>query len=131
VLECTDIKLLDFGMAVNPEEHCSGGGSVPFFSPEKILRQKSSYSDDMWAVGLTLLELATGRLPFKVPLSNDHKHLRLIELFCGEQLPNELISKVSPERRDRLFKSGKLSKARYEPRLQAEQLEVLFCTEYS
>jgi serine/threonine protein kinase len=77
----------------------------------------------MWAVGLTLVELATGRHPFKGPFPNPHEHLRRIESLCSDQLPVELISK----RRDILIKYGTLSDySAYIPPLQTEPLEVLF-----
>lgn len=60
------LKLLDFGAAKKlREEEISGTviGSRPYMSPEQIMGQ-SQRGSDVWALGVVIYLLFTGRLPF-------------------------------------------------------------------
>lgn len=62
------IKLGDFGMANR------NGGTIPYLSPEMLLGERVSRTDprvDVYALGLTLLELLTGRHPFEDYIRHD------------------------------------------------------------
>ena len=64
------VKLLDFGLAfptLGPEFTRSGMilGSLPFMSPEQVLGKQLDARSDVYAVGVTLYQLLTGRLPFE------------------------------------------------------------------
>jgi serine/threonine protein kinase len=76
VLKSTHIKLADFGGAQIIERSTSG--SLAFNSPELLLGYHTRYSYDIWAFGVTLVELWSGRQPFDFDG---------IELFCGDELP--------------------------------------------
>ena len=39
-------------------------GTVTYMSPERINGRQYSYKSDIWSVGLTLLEMASGRFPY-------------------------------------------------------------------
>jgi len=39
-------------------------GTVTYMSPERIRGATYSFSSDIWSLGLTLLEAATGRFPY-------------------------------------------------------------------
>jgi serine/threonine protein kinase len=41
-------------------------GSVTYMSPERIRNENYSYAADIWSLGLTTLECATGRYPYDV-----------------------------------------------------------------
>jgi eukaryotic-like serine/threonine-protein kinase len=64
------VKLLDFGLALptfGPEFTRSGMilGSLPFMSPEQVLGKQLDARSDVYAVGVTLYQFLTGRLPFE------------------------------------------------------------------
>lgn len=66
-----NIKLADFGLATQIDtEHNSDEfdfsqiqGTPLYMSPELILKGKYSYASDIWAFGLTLIEMFTGEVP--------------------------------------------------------------------
>jgi serine/threonine-protein kinase len=65
------VKLLDFGLALmstpDPRLTSSGSllGSVHYISPEQIRGETLDARSDLYAVGVTLYELTTGRLPIQ------------------------------------------------------------------
>jgi eukaryotic-like serine/threonine-protein kinase len=64
------IKLLDFGLALampDPRLTMTGAllGSMHYIAPEQISGEESDVRSDMYGVGVTLYEMATGRLPFE------------------------------------------------------------------
>jgi len=111
VLKNTAIKLIDFG---HSESHgATYGGSVPFNSPEKLLGWSSKYSDDMWSVGCTLLELYTGRTPFVLSRKytdnqRDIIHLQLMQSLCCSRFSPEFIHGLQPKKRAVFFNGSEL-----------------------
>jgi serine/threonine-protein kinase len=64
------IKLLDFGLALcGPDTRLTsaGGvvGSMHYISPEQISGEPADARSDLYAVGITLYEMLTGRLPIE------------------------------------------------------------------
>ena len=65
-------KIVDFGLACNTVttggKYCiKDGGSPNFIPPEYTTQNKVRYpASDMWALGVSLYQLATGRLPFNL-----------------------------------------------------------------
>ena len=61
------VKLTDFGLAEALGSHsvAGGGGTYPYMAPEDFSEEQSSgYRADLWAVGVVLYEMLTGRRPF-------------------------------------------------------------------
>lgn len=70
VTEDQQIKLLDFGLALTGQDTrlTQAGslvGSMHYVSPEQISGQPADVRSDLYAVGITLYELTTGRLPIE------------------------------------------------------------------
>ncbi|KAI8977357.1 kinase-like domain-containing protein [Mycotypha africana] len=61
------IKLIDFGSAmdVNKCHNYQIGKSPAFMAPELLNKEYSSFSSDIWAMGVTLFCLINGHLPFQ------------------------------------------------------------------
>ncbi len=68
ITEEDEVKLLDFGIAITDRsaELTAPGflvGSISYMSPEQISGDKATTRSDIYAVGVTLYEVLTGRLP--------------------------------------------------------------------
>jgi serine/threonine-protein kinase len=62
------IKLGDFGLARDIDNHTSTGslvGTVAYLSPELVLRGIADARSDVYAAGIILFEMLTGRQPFE------------------------------------------------------------------
>jgi nucleotide-binding universal stress UspA family protein len=73
--------LIDFGLARHAhhpdllsEESHPPSGSAPYVAPEQLMGDRSDPRSDVFALGVILYELTTGRLPFGAPTS--HRALR-------------------------------------------------------
>ncbi len=85
-----DVKVVDFGIAKSTEvigaENSAAGqlkGKVPYMSPEQARGELVDHRSDIFAVGILLFELTTGRRLFKA--KSDYDTLRLI---CDRKYPN-------------------------------------------
>nr|CAA9223536.1 hypothetical protein AVDCRST_MAG63-627 [uncultured Armatimonadetes bacterium] len=68
------VKLTDFGLAeaLGSASVAGGGGTYPYMAPEDFAEEESSdYRSDLWAVGIALYEMLTGRRPFAVSRPKD------------------------------------------------------------
>ena len=73
------VKIMDFGLAKLMEEVRNATTTIsgtPFYmSPEQTLGRDVDYRTDLYSLGVTLYELATGELPFRkgnVPYHHVH-----------------------------------------------------------
>ena len=95
------IKILDFGLArrlnldaveFDPAHHTTKralpppgatytarGGTIAYMAPEQFVTGQSSVQSDLFALGLILYELATGRHPFHRPDAPEFQSIRAIQ----------------------------------------------------
>jgi len=105
------VKILDFGLAhrlqypdeenlserpVTLQSHAAvtaRGGTIRYMAPEQFVTGRSSAQSDIWALGVILYELLSGRHPFVRPDAEDFQAIRAIQF---ETKP-ELDDTVPPE----------------------------------
>jgi len=111
------VKILDFGLArrLRPEDahfdpskpgmakdasmaatYTARGGTIRYMAPEQFVTGQSSVQSDVWALGVILYELVSGRHPFVTPEAEDFQAIRAIQF----QEPADLeliVPGVSPE----------------------------------
>jgi serine/threonine-protein kinase len=94
------VKILDFGLArrLRPEDasfdpskpglargasvaatYTARGGTIRYMAPEQFVTGQSSVQSDVWALGLILYELVSGRHPFSRPENEDFQVIRAIQ----------------------------------------------------
>jgi serine/threonine protein kinase len=98
------VKLLDFGLArseLTPRLTAAGKvvGTLEYLSPEQIKGEVADARSDIWALGVLLYEMLTGRVPFRAPAT--------VELYKqivngGYAAPSELSPEV-PRRLDEVI----------------------------
>ena len=111
------IKILDFGLArrLRPEDtsfdpskpgmardaslaatYTARGGTIRYMAPEQFVTGQSSAQSDVWALGVILYELASGRHPFARPEAEDFQTIRAIQ-FSEPFDITEIVRDISPE----------------------------------
>ena len=112
------VKILDFGLArrLRPEEasfdpskpavtkdaaaaaatYTARGGTIRYMAPEQFVTGPSSVQSDVWALGVILYELASGRHPFTRPNAEDFQIIRAIQFLDPPDLV-EVVPGISLE----------------------------------
>src|ERR1700689_1394254 len=117
------VKILDFGLArrlsaaeaefdpSKPRQDASKkqvrttytarGGTIAYMAPEQFVTGQTSVQSDIFAVGVTLYELLSGRHPFVRPEAEELQSVRAIQFAdpqplaeCCPQVPPELASVI-------------------------------------
>lgn len=93
-----EMVLLDFGLAHHArypdllaEEFSRPIGTAPYISPEQVLGVRNDPRSDLFAIGVVLYQLATGRLPFGAPASPRGLRERL---FAAPAPPRAIVSAI-------------------------------------
>ncbi len=111
------VKILDFGLArrLQPEDaafdpskpalakdasmaatYTARGGTIRYMAPEQFVTGQSSVQSDVWALGVILYELASGRHPFTRPDAEDFQAIRAIQFSDPPDL-TEIVPTISTE----------------------------------
>jgi serine/threonine-protein kinase len=111
------VKILDFGLArrLPPEDasfdpskpamakeasvaatYTARGGTIRYMAPEQFVTGHSSVQSDVWALGVLLYELTSGRHPFARPDAEDFQVIRAIQFSDPEDL-SRIVPGISPE----------------------------------
>jgi serine/threonine protein kinase/Tfp pilus assembly protein PilF len=112
------VKILDFGLArrINPDEgefdpsksrkktgpvaatYTARGGTIAYMAPEQFVTGQSSVQSDIFALGVMLYELVSGRHPFARPDGEEIQSIRAIQFAdpppLGDEVPPELTSVI-------------------------------------
>jgi serine/threonine-protein kinase len=111
------VKILDFGLArrlppgdasFDPSKpglakdasvaatYTARGGTIRYMAPEQFVTGQSSVQSDVWALGVILYELTSGRHPFARPDAEDFQAIRGIQFSEPEDL-SRIVPGISPE----------------------------------
>ena len=111
------VKILDFGLArrlqaedshFDPSKpglakdasiaatYTARGGTIRYMAPEQFVTGQSSVQSDVWALGVILYELASGRHPFALPNAEDFQIIRSIQFQEPMDL-RDLVQGISAE----------------------------------
>ncbi|MBW3553148.1 MAG: protein kinase [Gemmatimonadetes bacterium] len=98
------VKILDFGLAKARDQNVSETGvrfgTVSYMAPEQILGQAVDGRADLWAVGVVLYEMLTGRKPF----GGEHEVAIAHAILHDEPVsPRTLRAEISPALEDLLL----------------------------
>ncbi len=72
------------------------GGTIRYMAPEQFVTGQSSVQSDIWALGVILYELASGRHPFSRPDAEDFQAIRAIQFSDPPDL-SEIVPNISVE----------------------------------
>ncbi|EFJ07560.1 MAP kinase [Selaginella moellendorffii] len=93
-----EVKITDFGvsavLANSMGQRDTFVGTYTYMSPERISGGAYGFESDIWSLGLTLLECATGRFPY-LPPGQENGYLNFYELL--ETIVEQPAPVASPE----------------------------------
>lgn len=110
VVNDQEIRIADFGLALlpgdaqSPDEYQNAVGTMDYMAPELLEGRPCSIRSDLYALGITFIELVTGKQLFHaVPLSKQDESRRNIEKTenIPESLREVLLALVKYEPTDR------------------------------
>jgi serine/threonine-protein kinase len=109
VNENDNIKLIDFGIAMKEDARrltfvnlSATLGTPDYISPEQVKGQRGDQRSDVYALGIMLYEMLTGRVPFIGPNPLAAMNERLL---IDPPPPRELNGEISPELEEILYRA--------------------------
>jgi serine/threonine protein kinase len=132
-----DVKVVDFGIAKSQhvvEDRSPGQlkGKVPYMSPEQAAGEEIDWRSDIFAVGVILFELTTGKRLFKG--QNEYETLKLI---CEREYPRpsqvrpgyplgleRIVMRALEKRRENRYQSAREMQSDLEAFVREERLKV-------
>jgi serine/threonine-protein kinase len=132
-----DVKVVDFGVAksLHATEESKGGqlkGKVPYMSPEQAGGEEIDHRSDIFAAGVILFELTTGKRLFKGASEYD-----TLKLICESEYPmpsdvaqgypaelERIVMKALAKNRDARYQSARDMQGELEAFIRAERLPV-------
>lgn len=83
------VKLTDFGISKQLTGEDTGlaktfVGTLTYMSPERMQGEKYTYTGDIWSLGIVIVELMTGRFPFK----ETKDFMQMLDQIAEQQSPN-------------------------------------------
>jgi serine/threonine-protein kinase len=107
--ENDNIKLIDFGIAMKEDARrltfvnlSATLGTPDYISPEQVKGQRGDQRSDVYALGILLYEMLTGRVPFIGPNPLAAMNERLL---IDPPAPRELNEEISPELEEILYRA--------------------------
>jgi serine/threonine protein kinase len=107
--ENDNIKLIDFGIAMKEDARrltfvnlSSTLGTPDYISPEQVKGQRGDQRSDIYALGIMLYEMLTGRVPFGGPNALAAMNERLLR---EPPSPRELNPGISPQLEEILYRA--------------------------
>ncbi len=104
-----NIKLIDFGIAMKEDAKrltfvnmSATLGTPDYISPEQVKGQRGDQRSDIYAVGIMLYEMLTGRVPFTEPNPLAAMNERLLH---DPTSPRELNPEISPELEEIIYRA--------------------------
>ncbi len=132
-----DVKVVDFGVAksLHAGEESKGGqlkGKVPYMSPEQAAGEEIDWRSDIFAAGVILFELTTGKRLFKGATEYD-----TLKLICETEYPmpsdvaagypaqlERIVMKALARNRDARYQTAREMQADLEAFIRHERLPV-------
>src|ERR1017187_3375498 len=104
-----EIKLIDFGIAMKEDARrltfvnlSATMGTPDYISPEQVKGQRGDQRSDIYAMGIMLYEMLTGRVPFAGPNPLAAMNERLLK---DPAPPRELNREIAPELEEIVFRA--------------------------
>ncbi|KAL3815070.1 hypothetical protein ACJIZ3_016338 [Penstemon smallii] len=102
------VKLADFGSAkrfgATADEDGGFRDTILYAAPESIIRQEYLPESDVWALGCTVLQMLTGKAPWKFDKKDQASDV-LFKICCSNEIPEiPTNKKISEEAKDFLRK---------------------------
>jgi serine/threonine protein kinase len=104
-----DIKLIDFGIASNAgarrltfANFSQTMGTPDYISPEQVKGKRGDFRSDIYALGIMLYEMLTGKVPF----TGDNPFLIMNDRVTNNPVPpREIVPEISPQLQEIIYRA--------------------------